>query len=109
MAGYVPLEIEAYTNFSRTVIVRNIDGTSQNLVGFTANSQMRRSFYSSKANTITTTITDAPNGQITMSMTAANTGLLIPGRYVYDVVTTGGGITQRMIEGIVVVSAGVTQ
>jgi len=109
MAGYVPLEIEAYASFSRTIVVRNIDGSAQNLVGFTANSQMRRSFYSASANVITTTITDAPNGQITMSMSSSDTGTLRPGRYVYDVITSGGGITQRMIEGIVVVSAGVTQ
>ena len=109
MAGYVPLEIEQFSTFSRVITVRTANGSSQNLVGYTANTQMRRSYYSANANTITTTLSDAPNGQITLSMTAANSALLTPGRFVYDVVSTSPtGIAQRLIEGIVVVSAGVT-
>jgi len=109
MAGWVPLEIEQWSSFSRVITVRAIDGTPQNLHGYMANTIMRRSYYSASGNTITTAITDAPNGQITLSMTPANTGLLTPGRWVYDTTTTTpGGIVQRMIEGIVVVSNGVT-
>lgn len=109
MAGWVPLEIEQWSNFSRVITVKALDGSAQNLVGYMANTLMRRSFYSTSANTITTQITDAVNGQITLSMTAANTGLLTSGRWVYDTTTTTpGGVVQRMIEGIVVVSNGVT-
>lgn len=109
MAGWHPLEIEQWSNFSRVITVKALNGSSQNLVGYMANTLMRRSFYSTSANTITTQITDAVNGQITLSMTAANTGLLTPGRWVYDTTTTtAGGVVQRMIEGIVVVSNGVT-
>ena len=109
MAGYVPIEIEQYANFSRLITIKKADGTAQNLSGYTANTKMRRSFYSAIANTITTVITDSSNGEITLSMTAANSALLIPGRYWYDLITTtGGGIVQRVIEGIVVVSPGVT-
>jgi archaellum component FlaF (FlaF/FlaG flagellin family) len=109
MAGFVPLEIECWSNFSRVITVRAADGSSQNLVGYQANTLMRRSHYSTSSNTITTQITDASNGQITLSMTPANTGLLTPGRFVYDTTTTTpGGIVQRMIEGIIYVSPGVT-
>ena len=108
MAGYVPLEIEQHATFSRVITIKTASGVAQNLVGYTANTFMRRSYYSENSNTITTTISDAPNGQITLSMTSANSGLLTPGRYVYDVTTVGGGVTQRMLEGIVVVSPGVT-
>jgi len=109
MAGYVPLEIEQHATFSRVITVKTANGAAQNLVGFTANTKMRRSYYSESANTITTDITDPSNGQITLSMTAANTGLLIAGRYVFDTTTTtSGGIVQRIIEGIVVVNPGVT-
>ena len=109
MAGWVPLEIEQWSNFSRVITVKALDGSAQNLVGYMANTLMRRSYFSTSANTITTQITDATNGQITLSMTAANTGLLTPGRWVYDTTTTIGGVVQRMIEGIVVVSPGVTR
>ena len=109
MAGYVPLEIEQWSNFSRVITIKQADGSAQNLVGYFANTKMRRSHYSEHSNTVTTIITDPSNGQITLSMTAANTGGLIPGRYVFDTTTTtSGGVVQRMIEGIVVVNPGVT-
>jgi hypothetical protein len=109
VAGYVALNIEQHANFTRIITVKQADGTAQNLTGYTANTLIRRSFYSEHSNTITTIITDGPNGQITLSMTAANTGLLIAGRYVFDTTTTtSGGIVQRMIEGIAVVSPGVS-
>ena len=110
MAGYVPLEIEQYATFSRLITIKQSDGNAQNLSGYSANTQMRKSHYSAQANTITTEISDEANGEITLSMTAANSALLTPGRYWYDLVTvSGGGVTQRVIEGIVVVSPGVTR
>lgn len=108
MAGFVALEVEAHATFSRVIVVKALNGSAQNLVGFTANTLMRRSYYSESANTITTDITDPANGQITLSMTAANTGNLQIGRYLFDTITTGGGIVQRLVEGIVVVSGGIT-
>lgn len=110
MAGYVPLTIEQYATFSRTITVKASNGTPQNLVNANANTQMRKSFYSTSSNTITTTITDAANGVLSLDMTAANTGNLTPGRYVYDVaVTYPTGVVQRIIEGIIIVNPGVTR
>jgi hypothetical protein len=109
VAGYVPLEIEQYSNFSRIITIKDSAGVAQNLSGYSANTLMKKSFYSSQSNTITTTISDASNGEITLSMTSANSSGLTPGRYWYDLTTTTpGGIVQRVIEGIVVVSPGVT-
>jgi len=109
MAGYVPLELEQFSDFTRVITVRTANGAAQNLLGFYANTELRKSFFSAKSNTITTVLTDAGNGEITLSMTAANTGLLTPGRYVYDVVSTSNaGIRQRLIQGIVVVNPGAT-
>lgn len=43
-------------------------------------------------------------------MTAANTALLSPGRYLYDLlITAPGGTKTRVVEGIVTVTPGVTQ
>lgn len=109
MAGYFPLEIEAYSTFTRTITLKDSAGALQNLVGFYANTQFRKSHYSSVANVMTTVISDAPNGAITLSMTAANTALLAPGRYVYDTVTTSpAGVRTRLLEGIIVVNPGST-
>lgn len=109
MAGYVPLEIEQWSTFSRIITVKTDDGLAQNLSGYVVSSQMRKSYDSLTAKTIPATLSDASNGEITLAMTSANTGNVTPGRYLYDVVTTSpGGVVQRLIEGIVVVSAGVT-
>lgn len=109
MAGYVPLEVEQFSTFTRVITVKAANGSFQNLQGFYANTIIRKSYYSEHSNTITTVLSDASNGEITLSMTAANTGLLTPGRYVYDVVSTSNtGIRQRLIQGIVVVNPGAT-
>jgi hypothetical protein len=110
MAGYVALEIEQYASWNRTITVKGSTGVPQNLVGSTANTLMRKSFYTTKANTIETLITDGANGLLTLQMSAANTGNLTPGRYVYDVtLTSNTGSVQRVIEGIIVVNPGVTR
>lgn len=108
MAGYLPLEIEQFATFTRTITLKTATGAAQNLVGGVANTSMKRSFYSTSANSIDTIITDGANGVIALSMSSANTGNLIPGRYVYDVKLTISGTTQRVVEGIIVVNPGVT-
>ena len=81
-----------------------------NLATFTANSSMRKSFYSSTANNFTATITDNAAGEITLTMTAAETASLKPGRYVYDLlITDDAGTKSRIVEGVVSVTPGTTQ
>ena len=71
---------------------------------------MRKSYYSSTANNFTATVTGNSNGQITLTMTAAETANLTPGRYVYDLlITDSGGTKSRVIEGIVSVLPGATR
>lgn len=109
MAGYVPLEIEQYSDFSRVITVKQADGTPQNLDSFVISSQMRKSPYSLTAVTLHSYLSDASNGEITMSESAANTGNITPGRYYYDVLSTSpANLVQRIVEGIVVVNPGIT-
>ena len=85
-------------------------GAAVNLFGYSASSQMRKSYYATSFTIITSTITGNANGEITLSMTAANTANLTPGRSVFDLlITSPASIKTRVIEGIVVVSPGVTQ
>jgi len=71
---------------------------------------LRKSYYSTTANSFTSTITSNANGEITLSMTAANTANLTPGRLLYDlVITSPAGVKTRVVEGIVTVLPGVTQ
>jgi hypothetical protein len=71
---------------------------------------MRKSYYSSTATDIGASVTNSANGQITLSMTAANTANLKAGRYVYDLVITDSNLTKtRVIEGIITVTPSVTR
>ena len=102
--------IEQNATFSTTVNVVDSAGAAVNLFGYSASSQMRKSYYATSFTIITSTITGNANGEITLSMTAANTANLTPGRSVFDLlITSPTSVKTRVIEGIVVVSPGVTQ
>jgi hypothetical protein len=71
---------------------------------------MMKSYYSSTSYRIASTVTGTANGEITLSVTSANTTLLTPGRYVYDVVITSpASVVTRVVEGIVTVLPSVTR
>jgi hypothetical protein len=104
------LLIEQGATFSTVVNVVDSAGAAVNLFGYSASSQMRKSYYATSFTIITSTITGNANGEITLSMTAANTANLTPGRSVFDLlITSPTSVKTRVIEGIVVVSPGVTQ
>lgn len=111
MAAYLELTIEQGANLTSIVTVNDAQGDAVNLTSYTASSQLRKSYYSSSANTLTATVTGNSNGQITLSMTAVNTALLTPGRYVYDLVITNStdNSKTRVIEGTAIVLPSVTR
>ena len=110
MAAYSELTLEQYSNFSTTINVDDASGNPINLYGYTVASQIRKSYYSTTATNFTASVTGVANGEITISMTAANTANMSPGRYLYDlVITSPASVKTRVIEGIVVVLPGVTQ
>ena len=109
-AGYQELFIEQGTDYATTITLDGVNGMPFNLSNYIAKSQIRKSYYSSSANSFTASVTGIANGEITLSMTAANTANLTPGRYLYDlVITAPSGTKTRVVEGIVNVLAGVTQ
>jgi len=108
-AAYVNLYMEQGTTFSSVITLDDLNGSAYNLTGYTANSQMRKSFYSSNATaTFTTSITPA-TGTITLSLTSAQTANITPGRYLYDTIITTSGVVTRVLEGVVDVSPRVTR
>lgn len=110
MAGYVELTLEQAATYNTVININGADGSPQNLANYYANSQMRKSYYSSTAYDFDVIITDAYDGQITIGMSAANTANLRPGRYVFDLTTTSPtNVVTRVIEGIVTVTPGVTK
>lgn len=110
MAAYSELTLEQGATFSTTINVEDTQGTAVNLAGYSASSQIRKSYYSTTANSFTATITNNANGEITLSMTAANTANLNAGRYLYDLLITAPNSTKtRVVEGIIVVLPSVTR
>jgi hypothetical protein len=110
LAAYSELTLEQYANFSTSINVDDASGNAINLFGYTAASQIRKSYYSTTATNFTASVTGVANGELTISMTAANTANMSPGRYLYDVVITSPtSIKTRVVEGIVVILPGVTQ
>jgi hypothetical protein len=110
MAGYAELTIEQGTDFNTIINVNDGTGAAQILTSYTAAAQMRKSYYSTTANSFTVTISNAANGEITMVMTSANTANLTPGRYFYDLVMTSPtNIKTRVVEGIATILPSVTR
>lgn len=112
MAAYVELYMDQGASYNNIInITDDVTNAYVNVSGYTVTSQMRRSYYSANPSAnIVCTVTDAPNGEITMTMTAANTALLKPGRYLFDIDTVDlYNVKNRILEGIITVTPGVTR
>lgn len=110
MAAFTEIIIEQGASFSTTINVEDAYNNPVDLLDYTPSSQMRKSYYSSTSYEITAAVTDVAQGEITLSMTAANTALLTPGRYVYDLIIDDGANTiTRVVEGIATVLPSVTR
>jgi hypothetical protein len=112
MASYVELFIDQGTTFNNIInLTDDNTNTPINIYGYSVTSQMRRSYYSQNitANIICTT-SNTSNGEISMSISAANTANIKAGRYVFDVKTVkGNGNITRVLEGIIIVNPQVTR
>lgn len=110
MATKANLVIDQGTTFSVELDLTDDNGDALNLDGFTANAQLRK-WYTSSNSTVFSTSINASSGQISLSLTANQTGLLTAGRYVYDVELTENNTNaiSRVVEGIVTVTPQVTR
>jgi hypothetical protein len=112
MAAYVELYIDQGTTFNNIInLTDDLTNTPINVHGYSISSQIRRSYYSANISAnITCAISNVANGEITMSMTAANTANMKAGRYVFDVkATNSSNVTSRILEGMITVTPQVTR
>ena len=79
------------------------------LVGATCEAQLRKSYSSSTKVSFAASVSDAETGLISITMTAAKTVTLKPGRYVYDVKIVNAGKDYKAVEGTALVRPGVTR
>lgn len=112
MAAYTELIMDQGATFRNVInLTDDITNVPINISGYTVSSQIRRSYYSVNATAnITCTISNYANGEITMTMTAANTALIKAGRYLFDLETVDEyGTVNRVLEGIITVTPQITR
>ena len=113
MAVYIAnLQLDTGVNFQHGFSLGDNDtGTYLNLNNYTVTSQMRKwAGSNTTAASFASTVTDAELGQIQISLASTETADIKPGRYVYDVnLEDAGGFKYKVVEGMVLVRAGVTR
>lgn len=111
MAAIQNLVIDQGTTFVANIRYLDSDKNPINIAGFEARSQMRKSYTAANAHTLTANVIDGAGGNVTISMTAADTANVVSGRYVYDVEVyeSNTGTVYRIVEGQITVYPEVTK
>jgi hypothetical protein len=115
-AGVLNLLALQGSTFSRT-LTWEIDGQPVNLTGYQARMQIRTVPANIKParlllnlnSTNNGLVLDRQNGEVTISISAANTSTLPAGSHVYDLELVSGDYVQRLVQGKFDVSAEVTK
>lgn len=108
MATKANLVIDQGATFSADLDITDENGDMINLTGYTASSQIRKWYTSSRFVEFTASV-NGDIGIITLSLTANQTASLGAGRYVYDVEITDNVTISRIVEGIITVNPNVTR
>ena len=110
MATINNLYIDQGSTYTVTVQVFGDSINPLDLTGYNAIAQIRRNYASQNPSAnFVATVSDAPNGKVSLSLTAADTANIKYGRYVYDVEIVSGPLAFRAAEGIVTVYPQVTR
>jgi hypothetical protein len=116
MAVYVAnIVIEQGYDFNVNFELENTaNNQPKNLVGYGVTAQLRKTYSSSSSVSFASSITNASNGVISISLTSIKTAALKPGRYIYDVMLQQGGLGSaydktKAVEGMALVRGGVTR
>ena len=112
MSAKFNLICEQATTFNFQFSVNN-DAVPINLTGYTGTMTVRP-FVGSTTTTITATTTNGrmvitgATGTVTVTLSAALTEEITPGRYSYDLVLNSGATITRFLEGLFIVTGAVT-
>ena len=112
MSAFVELYIDQGATFESVItLTDDVTNANLNIANYIVSSQMRRSYYSANASANITCILSNPyEGEVTLSLTAAQTASIKAGRYLFDVYTTNqSNNVIRVLEGIITVTPGVTR
>jgi hypothetical protein len=104
----VNIVIPQGSEFTETFLSTETNGDTTNLAGYIGEAKLKKHAGSATSFTFSVSIT-AASGEVSIGMTSGATALLEPGRYVYDVVlTSSSGAKSRLVEGMSLVTAGIT-
>jgi hypothetical protein len=111
MAASINYDMDQGSNFAFTIRANDSNGNPVDLsTGCTAYSQMRKSYSSSTAITLNTSLTGG-QGYILVSLGPTATAAIKAGTYFYDVElkTNSGNTVQRLVQGMITVYPEVTR
>jgi len=109
--SYAELTVDQGSTFESTIDLVSDDGAVINVAGYVFTGQLRKSYYSANATAnLTLTILNAANGNVKVSISAANTANIKAGRYLYDIKMrdTSNTVT-RLVEGVITITPQVTR
>lgn len=111
MSTRVNLSIDQGSDYVETIDVLDAQsGTAFDLTGHTAESHIRKSYYSTYYTPFVCNTTGTA-GKVILNLSANTSANLEPGRYLYDVeiTETATGKKTRVIEGLVTLTPGMTK
>ena len=110
MATKTNITIDQGSDFSTSVNINDAFGDPINLFGYTAISQIRKSYTSLTAVNFTVSYENANSGSISLSLSANASANMSAGRYVYDILITDPELViTRVSEGIVTITPRVSR
>ena len=104
------LVIYKHTDFEQTFALEDSNtGSVKNLTGFSATCKMQRTLNLGSLTSFTLAFTNRVRGKIRISLTDDQTANIEEGKYFYELMLTDpNDVTERVIEGIVIVKHPVT-
>nr|UBK24623.1 phage tail protein [Marine bacteriophage MC1] len=113
MAIEINFIVDQGSKFTGVIDVRNEDCSPFDLTGYTAYSQMRKSYYTNTYYDIEASVEGDPvNGEIRITINPSVTENIRAGRYVYDVEVHSGTDLEdkkRVVQGIITITPQVTR
>lgn len=111
MTEYVELYIDQGADFETTLVLEDdVTNIYQNVYNYVVTGSLRRSLLSpNTSGNLVCTILDPTNGEIMISMDAANTANLRMGTHLFDIKVFNGNKYDRLLEGIIIVTPSITK
>lgn len=110
MAVKANITLDQGSDYSTTLYISDENDVAIDIEGYSFQAKARKHFTSNTSYSFTMTISNAEEGELTMSMNAATTANISGGRYVYDAeMVDTNNTTTRIVEGILTVKPQVTR